>query len=79
MSITARHIFSGELKKAKFMEAKIVWIVEYTSTENFTEIYGFSLTIKKIFKSECEAVEFMNQVKNDDANNNTSRTIRIYH
>ena len=79
MSITARPIFIGKLKKADFMQAKIIWIVEYTSTKKFTEIYGFSLTIRQSFKSECEAMKFMNQVKNDDTNNNTSRSIMIYH
>lgn len=79
MSITVKPIFSGELKKADFMKAQIIWIVEYTSTKKFTEIYGFSLTIKQVFRSECEAMKFMNQVKNDDTNNNTSRSIMIYH
>ena len=78
MSTMAKPISSGKLKKAEFMEVKIMWIVEYTSTDKFIKDYGFSLTIRQSFKSECEAIKFINQVKNDDTNNNTSRTIMIY-
>lgn len=64
---------------ADFMKSKIKWIVKYTSTEKFVKIYGFSLTITQSFKSEREAIEFVNQVENDDINNNTSRKIALYH
>ncbi len=74
-----KSIFSGKLKKAEFMEVKIIWIVEYTSTDKFIKDCGFSLTIRQSFKSECEAMKFINQVRNDDTNADTSRTIMIYH
>lgn len=75
----ARLIFSGKQKKVEFMKSEIIWIAEYTSTAKFIEKFGFSLTMTRQFKSENEAIEFMNKVKLDDSNNDTYRNITIYH
>lgn len=79
MTTMARLIFSGKLKKVEFMELEILWVAKYTSTAKFVKKFGFSLTLTRQFKSENEAIEFMNQVKRDDTNNDTYRNIVIYH
>lgn len=61
------------------MKPEIIWIAEYTSTAKFVEKFGFSLTMTRQFKSKNEAVEFVNKVKYDDSNNDTYRSISIYH
>ena len=61
------------------MELETIWVAGYTSTAKFFEKFGFSLTLTRQFKSENEAIEFMNQVQHDDINNDTSRNIVIYH
>lgn len=79
MITMARLIFNGKLKKVEFMKPEIIWIAEYTSTAKFVEKFGFSLTMTRQFKSKNEAVEFVNKVKYDDSNNDTYRSISIYH
>lgn len=77
MITMARRIFSGELKKVEFMKSKIIWIVKYTSTAKFVENLGFSLTVIRQFKSKNSALEFMNNVKHDDAISGTYRSIEV--
>lgn len=55
-----------------------MWVVKYTSTADFIKTYGFSLVIRKSFKSEHEAVQFANQLKKDDENDNVIRTVTVY-
>lgn len=56
----------------------LVWIVEYSTSDSFFKESGYSLKIKKEFKSKPATVNFINNLKKSDANEKVTRMINVY-
>ncbi len=56
----------------------LVWIAEYSTSDSFFKENGYSLKIKKEFKSKPATVNFINNLKKSDANEKVTRMINVY-